>query len=226
MQLADRLRLPLVTFVDTPGAHDGISDEERGLAGAISDCLATMASITTPTVAVVIGEGGSGGALALSNADRVLMQQNAIFAVTSPEGAAAILFRDRDRAPEVADALGVAAADLLELGAVHAIVPEPAGGAQADPEGALPLLEAALRRALAEASRGRGAPSAAAAARSGCRRIGSEPSGVLRSAAGLLAGAGHAVTHALGASVSLVRGNGESRAEEAEEAEKAAESAG
>ena len=224
MQLADRLRLPLVTFVDTPGAHDGISDEERGLAGAISDCLATMASITTPTVAVVIGEGGSGGALALSNADRVLMQQNAIFAVTSPEGAAAILFRDRD--PEVADALGVAAADLLELGAVHAIVPEPAGGAQADPEGALPLLEAALRRALAEASRGRGAPSAAAAARSGCRRIGSEPSGVLRSAAGLLAGAGHAVTHALGASVSLVRGNGESRAEEAEEAEKAAESAG
>jgi acetyl-CoA carboxylase carboxyl transferase subunit beta len=225
MQLADRLRLPLVTFVDTPGAHDGIGDEEHGLAGAISDCLATMASLTTPTVAVVIGEGGSGGALALSNADRVLMQQNTIFAVTSPEGAAAILFRDRERAPEVAEALGVAAADLLELGAVHAIVPEPAGGAQADPEGALPLLEAALRRALAEASRGRGAQRRRRREER-LRRIGREPSGVLRSAAGLLAGAGHAVTHALGASVSLVRGNGENHAEEPDEAEKAAESAG
>ena len=153
------------------------------------------------------------------------MQQNSIFAVTSPEGAAAILFRDRERAPEVADALGVAAADLLELGAVHAIVPEPAGGAQADPEGALPLLEAALRRALAEASRGRGAQRRRRREER-LRRIGREPSGVLRSAAGLLAGAGHAVTQALGASVSLVRGNGESRAEEPDEAEKAAESAG
>ena len=88
--LAERCGLPLVTFVDTPGAHDGIADETAGLAGAISDCLAAMASLTTPSVAVVIGEGGSGGALALTVADRILMQQNAMFAITSPEGAAAM----------------------------------------------------------------------------------------------------------------------------------------
>ncbi|MDA1004598.1 MAG: acetyl-CoA carboxylase carboxyl transferase subunit beta, partial [Chloroflexi bacterium] len=134
--LAQRFQLPLVTFVDTPGAHDGLADEQAGLAGAISDCLAAMASLTTPSVSVVIGEGGSGGALALTVADRILMQQNAMYAITSPEGAAAILFRDRERAPEVAEALGVAARDLLELGAIDTIVPEPSGGAQADPHGA------------------------------------------------------------------------------------------
>ncbi|MEX2445703.1 MAG: carboxyl transferase domain-containing protein [Dehalococcoidia bacterium] len=156
MLLADRLHLPLVTFVDTPGAHDGIADEAAGLAGAISDCLATMATLTTPTVAVVIGEGGSGGALALTVADRILMQQNAMYAVTSPEGAAAILFRDRRAAREVAEALGGSPADLRELGAVDTVVAEPAGGAHADPEGAMRLLRLALRRALAEAMRGRG----------------------------------------------------------------------
>ena len=156
MLLAERLRLPLVTLVDTPGAHDGIADEAAGLAGAISDCLATMSSLTTPSVSVVIGEGGSGGALALTIADRILMQQNAMYAVTSPEGAAAILFRDRERAPEVAEALGVAAMDLLELGVIDVIVPEPVGGAQCDARGAVRLLEPALRRALAEASAGRG----------------------------------------------------------------------
>lgn len=156
MLLAERLKLPLITFVDTPGAHDGIADEAAGLAIAISDCLATMASLTTPSVSVVIGEGGSGGALALTWADRVLMQQNAMYAITSPEGAAAILFRDRARAPEVAEALGVAAGDLFSLGVIDAIIPEPAGGAHADPEGAVRLLRPALRRALAEAMRGRG----------------------------------------------------------------------
>ncbi|MDP2328161.1 MAG: carboxyl transferase domain-containing protein, partial [Dehalococcoidia bacterium] len=147
MLLADRLKLPLITFVDTPGAHDGIADEAGGLAIAISDCLATMASLTTPSVSVVIGEGGSGGALALTWADRVLMQQNAMYAITSPEGAAAILFRDRARAPEVAEALGVAAGDLFSLGVIDAIIPEPTGGAHADPEGAVRLLRPALRRA-------------------------------------------------------------------------------
>jgi acetyl-CoA carboxylase carboxyl transferase alpha subunit/acetyl-CoA carboxylase carboxyl transferase beta subunit len=156
MQLAERLQLPLVTFVDTPGAHDGIADEAAGLAGAISDCLATMASLTTPSVAVVIGEGGSGGALALTVADRILMQQNAMYAITSPEGAAAILFRDRERAAEVAEALGVAAGDLAELGVIDAVVAEPAGGAHADPESAIRLLRPALRRALAEAMQGKG----------------------------------------------------------------------
>ena len=156
MLLADRLHLPLVTFVDTPGAHDGIADEGAGLASAISDCLATMASLTTPSVAVVIGEGGSGGALALTWADRLLMQQNAMYAITSPEGAAAILYRDRERAPEVAEALGVAAADLHALGVVDVLVPEPAGGAHTDPVAAVRLMRPAVRRALAEAMRGRG----------------------------------------------------------------------
>lgn len=156
MLLAERLRLPLVTFVDTPGAHDGIADEGAGLAGAISDCLATMASLTTPSVAVVIGEGGSGGALALTWADRLLMQQNAMYAITSPEGAAAILYRDRARAPEVAEALGVAATDLHALGVVDALIAEPTGGAHLDPAAAVRLMRPAVRRALAEAMRGKG----------------------------------------------------------------------
>jgi len=157
MQLADRLQLPLITFVDTPGAHDGIADEAAGLAGSISDCLAAMSALTTPSVAVVIGEGGSGGALALTMADRILMQQNAMYAITSPEGAAAILFRDRERAPEVAEALGVSAGELQALGVIDEVVPEPAGGAHVDPESAIRMLEPAVRRALAEAMRGRGA---------------------------------------------------------------------
>ena len=156
MLLADRLQLPLVTFIDTPGAHDSIADEATGLAGSISECLATMSALTTPSVAVVIGEGGSGGALALTMADRILMQQNSMYAITSPEGAAAILFHDRERAPEVADALGVSAGELLELGVINEVVPEPAGGAHVDPEGAIRMLEPTVRRALAEAMRGRG----------------------------------------------------------------------
>ncbi|MPZ22948.1 MAG: acetyl-CoA carboxylase carboxyl transferase subunit beta [Dehalococcoidia bacterium] len=152
MLLAQRLRLPLVTFVDTPGANDSIENEAHGLGAAISDCLATMSSLGIPTVAVVIGEGGSGGALALTMADRVLMQQNAMYAVTSPEGAAAILYRDRSRAAETAEAMGVAASDLLALGAIDAIVPEPEGGAHRDPEAAIRLLEPALARALDEAA--------------------------------------------------------------------------
>ena len=176
MLLAERLHLPLVTFVDTPGAHDGIADEGAGLAATISDCLATMASLTTPSVSVVIGEGGSGGALALTVADRILMQQNAMYSVTSPEGAAAILFRDRARAPEVAEALGVAASDLLALGAIDAVVAEPAGGAHADAEGAMSLLRPALRRALSEAMRGKGAQRRARREQR-IRSIGLPPSG-------------------------------------------------
>ncbi len=156
MLLADRLHLPLVTFVDTPGAHDGIADESAGLASSISDCLATIAALTTPSVAVVIGEGGSGGALALTWADRLLMQQNAMYAITSPEGAAAILYRDRARASEVAEALGVAAADLHGLGVVDSLIAEPAGGAHTDPTAAVRLMRPAVRRALAEAMRGKG----------------------------------------------------------------------
>src|SRR5690606_30701777 len=140
----------------TPGASDGLRDEAAGLAGAISDCLATMSALTTPSVSVVIGEGGSGGALALTVGDRILMQQNAMYAITSPEGAAAILFRDRERAPEVAEALGVSASVLHELHVIDAIIPEPAGGAHADPQGAVRLLAPELRRALAETMRQKG----------------------------------------------------------------------
>jgi acetyl-CoA carboxylase alpha subunit len=139
--------------VDTPGAHDGIADEAAGLAHAISDCLVTMSELTVPVVTVIIGEGGSGGALALTVGDRILMQQNAMYAITSPEGAAAILFRDRDRAPEVADALGVSAAELAALGVVDTIVAEPADGAHTDPDAAARLLRIAMRRALSEAMR-------------------------------------------------------------------------
>ncbi len=219
MLLAERLGLPLVTLIDTPGAHDGIADEAGGLAGAISDCLATMASLTTPSVAVVIGEGGSGGALALTVADRVLMQQNAMYAVTSPEGAAAILFHDRGRAAEVADALGVAAVDLLELGAIHVVVPEPSGGAHADPDAAVRLLEPELRRALAAAMRGSG-NQRRRRREEWLHGIGREQvDGVLKSAAGLLAGAGHAVVSGVTSIGGRVRrgenGEGTADAEEA-----------
>ncbi len=185
MLLAERLQLPLVTVVDTPGAHDGLVDEAQGVAIAISDCLATMAALTTPAVAVVIGEGGSGGALALTVGDRVLMQQNAIFAVTSPEGAAAILYRDRSRAPELAEALGVSAGDLLALGAIDEVVPEPAGGAHADPEGAARLLGESLARALAEAMAGRGVHRRRRR-EARLRRIGRPSRSVFGRAAGLL----------------------------------------
>lgn len=156
MRIADRLKLPLVTLVDTPGAHDSLLDESAGLAGAISDCLVTMAAATTPTVSAVIGEGGSGGALALSIADRLLMQQHAIYAVTSPEGAAAIIYRDRGRARDVANHLGITARDLKRLRVIDVIVPEPPGGAQADPTAAAALLQQELLRALATVMRGKG----------------------------------------------------------------------
>jgi acetyl-CoA carboxylase carboxyl transferase subunit beta len=202
MLLAQRLGLPLVTFVDTPGAHDGIADEWGGLAGSISDCLATMSSLTVPTVSVVIGEGGSGGALALTVADRILMLQNAMYAITSPEGAAAILFRDRGRAAEVAEALGVAAVDLHQLGVVDSVVPEPLGGAHTDPQAAVRMLEPELRRALAEAMRGRGA-ARRSRREERIRRIGREP-GTLRQAAVMLAGATDTAVHALGAGVQAI----------------------
>lgn len=129
MGLAERIGCPLVTFVDTPGAYLGIEAEERGLAVALSECLATMSALPVPIVTAIIGEGGSGGALALGVADRVLMQEHAIYSVIAPEGAAAILYRDVARAPEVAEALKITAADCLKLGVADTLVPEPAGAA-------------------------------------------------------------------------------------------------
>jgi acyl-CoA carboxylase subunit beta len=150
MQLADRLQIPIVTFVDTPGAFLGDGAEERGIAIALSESLATMSVVRVPTIAIVIGEGGSGGALAMGVADRVLMLDQAIYSVIAPEGAAAILFRDASRAPEVANSLKITAADCQRLGVVDVVVPEPEGGAHQNPEFAAALLRDSLLREMSE----------------------------------------------------------------------------
>lgn len=148
LDLAERWELPVVTFIDTPGAYPGIEAEESGLAGEIARTLERMSSLETPILAVVVGEGGSGGALALAMADQVLMQSGAFFSVIGPEGAATILYRDAGRAPELAESLHITAPELLELGIVDEIVPEPAGGAAADVEMAGLLLKQAITRQL------------------------------------------------------------------------------
>jgi len=150
MQLAERFRLPVVTLIDTPGAHPGLGAEERGQAEAIARNIEAMAVLKTPLVAVVIGEGGSGGALAIAVGDRVLMLENAIYSVISPEGCAAILWRDASLKERAAEALKLTAPDLMALGLIDEIVPEPSGGAHADPDGAAIALGAALERHLAE----------------------------------------------------------------------------
>jgi acetyl-CoA carboxylase carboxyl transferase subunit alpha len=144
MDLADRFGFPLVSLVDTPGAYPGVAAEQHGQGGAIARSQARMLRLGVPTVACVIGEGGSGGAVALAVSDRVLMQENAIYSVISPEGCAAILWRDREAAKQAAAAFKPDAAHSLELGVIDAIVPEPAGGAQDDPDEAARLLRDAL----------------------------------------------------------------------------------
>ena len=150
MELAARLRLPVVTLIDTPGVYLGEGSEERGIAMALSENLALMSVLPVPVVAVIIGEGGSGGAIALGLADRVLMLDNAVYSVIAPEGAAAILFRDASRAPEVAESLKITAADCLRLEVIDEIVPEPEGGAHRDPNDAAALLLDMLTDSLAE----------------------------------------------------------------------------
>ena len=132
MQMASRFGAPIITFIDTPGAYPGLGAEERGQAEAIARNLETMASLETPIIAVVIGEGGSGGALALAMADRVLMLQHAIYSVISPEGCAAILWNDASQKERAAEALKLTAEDVLELGVVDEIIPEPPGAAHSD----------------------------------------------------------------------------------------------
>ena len=144
MGLADRHGFPLVTLVDTPGAYPGVAAEQHGQGGAIARSQAVMARLGVPTVSVVIGEGGSGGAVALALADRVLMQENAIYSVISPEGCAAILWRDASQAKKAASAFKPDAAHCLELGVIDGIVPEPEGGAHTDPDAAAALLREAL----------------------------------------------------------------------------------
>ena len=150
MELADRHRFPLVSLVDIPGAYPGVAAEQHGQGGAIARSQALMARIGVPTVACVIGEGGSGGAIATALADRVLMQENAIYTVISPEGCAAILWRDAGEAKKAAAAFKPDAVHCLELGVIDAIVPEPEEGAHTDPDGAARLLGEALEEALEE----------------------------------------------------------------------------
>jgi acetyl-CoA carboxylase carboxyl transferase beta subunit/acetyl-CoA carboxylase carboxyl transferase alpha subunit len=153
MRLAASWRVPLVTLIDTPGAALDFDSEARGLAPSISQCLATMSILPVPVVAAVIGEGGSGGALALGVADRILMQENAIYSVIAPEGAAAILYHDAQKARDLADALKLAAADCKLLGVVDTLVPEPEGGAHHDPDYAALLLKNFILDALVELRR-------------------------------------------------------------------------
>src|SRR5918995_3452915 len=148
MSLADRHGFPLVTMVDTPGAYPGVAAEQHGQGGAIARSQAAMVRLSVPTVACVIGEGGSGGAVAIAVADRVLMQEHAIYSVISPEGCAAILWRDAGEARKAAAAFKPDAAHCLELGVIDGIVPEPEGGAHENPDHAARLLGAAIGDAL------------------------------------------------------------------------------
>ena len=150
MHLAERFRLPIVTLIDTPGAHPGLGAEERGQAEAIARNIEEMAALKTPVVVAIVGEGGSGGALALAVGDRVLILENAVYSVISPEGCAAILWRDASLKERAAEALKLTAPDLLAMGLVDEIVPEPAGGAHSEPAAAVEALGVALERHLAE----------------------------------------------------------------------------
>ncbi|PYM75392.1 MAG: acetyl-CoA carboxylase carboxyl transferase subunit alpha, partial [Candidatus Rokuibacteriota bacterium] len=145
MHLAQKFGKPVVTFIDTPGAYPGLGAEERGQAEAIARNLKEMAALRVPILSVVTGEGGSGGALAIGMGNRVLMLEYAIYSVISPEGCAAILWGDAAKAPEAAESMRITAPDLLRLGVIDAIVPEPVGGAHRDWEGAAGNLREALR---------------------------------------------------------------------------------
>ena len=150
MKLAERHGFPVVTLVDTPGAYPGVAAEQHGQGGAIARSQAAMVRLTVPSVACIIGEGGSGGAVAIAVADRVLMQQHAIYSVISPEGCAAILWRDAGEARKAAAAFKPDAAHCLELGVIDGIVPEPEGGAHTDHDEAARLLKSAILDSLGD----------------------------------------------------------------------------
>src|SRR6266536_2577144 len=153
MQMAAKFGRPVITFLDTPGAYPGIDAEERGQAEAIARNLREMARLACPVIAVCIGEGGSGGALALGVGNRVCMLENAVYSVISPESCAAIIWRDSGKAELAAEALKLTAPDLQSLGLIDEIIPEPPGGAHEDPDRAAELLQASLRQGLAELGR-------------------------------------------------------------------------
>jgi acetyl-CoA carboxylase carboxyl transferase subunit alpha len=153
MQLAAKFKRPVVTLLDTPGAYPGIDAEERGQAEAIAVNLREMVRLSVPVITIVIGEGGSGGALGLGVGNRVYMMENAIYSVISPESCAAIIWRDSGKAELAAEALKLTATDLLRLGLIDGTIDEPSGGAQNDPDAAAESLRAKLRDALSELSR-------------------------------------------------------------------------
>lgn len=148
MQLADQFSLPVVTLVDTPGAFPGVQAEERGQAEAIARSTEQCLALVVPLISVIVGEGGSGGAIAIAAANRVLMLEHAVYSVISPEGCASILWRTADKAAEAAEAMKITAADLQALGVVDRIVPEPLGGAHRDPEAAVGALKGAVLEEL------------------------------------------------------------------------------
>ena len=148
MEMADRFGLPVATLVDTSGAFPGIEAEERGQAEAIARSTEACLALGVPMVAVIVGEGGSGGAVALASAERVLMFEHAVYSVISPEGCASILWRTAEKAPQAAEAMKMTAQDLLELGVIDRIVAEPVGGAHRDPEAASAFLAAAIGEEL------------------------------------------------------------------------------
>jgi acetyl-CoA carboxylase carboxyl transferase subunit alpha len=153
MKLAEKFAFPVVTLIDTPGASPDKEAEERGQAKAIADNLLAMAALRVPLVGIIIGEGNSGGALAIGLVDRLLMLEHAYFSVVSPEGCASILWRDPKHAPEAAAAMRITAEELRALGLIDAVIPEPPGGAQNDPASAAQSLATALERQLAELER-------------------------------------------------------------------------
>jgi acetyl-CoA carboxylase carboxyl transferase subunit alpha len=148
MRLADRFGLPVVTLVDTPGAFPGVQAEERGQAEAIARSTEQCLALSVPIVAAIVGEGGSGGAIALAAADRVLMCEHSVYAVISPEGCASILWRTAEKAAEAAEAMRVTAADLKQLGVIDRVVTEPAGGAHRDPAAAIETVGGAIGEEL------------------------------------------------------------------------------
>ena len=153
MLQAEKFRRPIVTFIDTAGAYPGLEAEAHGQGEAIASTLALSSRLTVPVVSVVTGEGGSGGALALGVGNRVLMLENAVYSVLSPEGFAAILWKDASRASEACEVMKLTAADLLELKVIDGIIPEPEGGAHADPQAAYRALDEALAKELAALSK-------------------------------------------------------------------------
>jgi acetyl-CoA carboxylase carboxyl transferase subunit alpha len=152
MTLAERFSFPVASLLDTPGAYPGLESEAGNIGGAIAENLLLMSRLRVPIVAAVIGEGGSGGALAIGVADRVVMLENSIYSVISPEGAAAILWKEKEKTPEAASALCLTAPRLLELGVIDEVIPEPAGGAHRDFQRTAVLLKESLLRHLGELS--------------------------------------------------------------------------